>query len=80
MPMKFSKYMALILDGRWNAVSQEKQSLYMNERKEVWFRRSKYLSHTYQNFQTCRLSFFPVFKGLLTLDSLAAEIFFMTFT
>ena len=73
MPMKFSKYIALILDGRWNAVSQEKQSLYMNERKEVWFRRSKYLS-------LVALSFFPVFKGLLTLDSLAAEIFFMNFT
>ena len=58
-------------------ISEPRKTNFVNELMEDWrtlstyifLRRGKYPSHTYENFQTCSIKFFSVFKAQLALDS-----------
>lgn len=79
MLLKFQEHMALILEKKWNTVSQEKQILPINlwkfeelkTYKPCWgMDLVKIFSHqTYEIFPTCNINVFFCFKALLALDS-----------
>ena len=84
MSPKFPKYIPLILNE--GEVQWAKKDKFGNELMEVWralgtyilLRNSKYLSHTYENFQTCSIKVFLLFLKhcklliLKTLESTSA--------